>query len=130
MGPKLVCVGTLHTLMAFAALTLYSLQPNPNLDLSTMGNVLLTSLTCLTVGTIVNSFVKIRVMDNVIGGLLAILSSVYIAYDTKLIVGGKHQKHAYSEKEYILAALTLYQDVASLFVQILQILSRFSREED
>lgn len=124
-----MCLGTVHTLMAFVALTLYSLDPR-SADLTVLGNVLLTSLTSLTVGVLLNIFFRMPLLDNLISGALAVLSAAYIAYDTKMIVGGRHHKYAYDEKEYILAAMNLYQDVLQLFVQILKILHKLSDKDD
>jgi FtsH-binding integral membrane protein len=45
-----------------------------------------------------------------------------------MIVGGKHHKYAYNEREYVMAALTLYQDVINLFLRVLQILSKLDKE--
>jgi FtsH-binding integral membrane protein len=119
-------------LFAFVALTAYSFNINPTYDLTTAGNILLTSLTTLLVGSILNIFFNMPLLDNVISGGLAILSSVYIAYDTKQIIGGTHSKYSYSENEYILAAMNLYQDVLNLFIQIMKILAKLqaSREEN
>ena len=124
-----MCLGTVHTLLAFIALTAYSFNPNPKYDLTTAGNLLLTSSTCLLVGIILNSLFQFPLLDNIISGVIAILSSVYIAYDTQLIVGGKHTKFAFHENEYVLAAMGLYQDVLNLFVQILRILSKLEKSE-
>ena len=76
-----------------------------------------------------SSFFKFPILDNIISGVIAILSSVYIAYDTRLIVGGKHSKFAFHENEYVLAAMGLYQDVLNLFIQILRILAKLEKSE-
>ena len=62
-----------------------------------------------------------------ISGGSAAICAAYIAYDTQLIVGGKHKKRSYNAKEYILASLGLYQDVISLFLQIVSLLDRLER---
>ena len=48
----------------------------------------------------------------------AVIFSLYIVYDTQLMLGGKH-KHALSPEEYIFAALNLYIDFMQLFRFIL-----------
>ena len=50
----------------------------------------------------------------------AVIFSLYIVYDTQLMLGGKH-KHALSPEEYIFAALNLYLDIVNLFLYILAI---------
>lgn len=128
--PKLFCLGSVHTLVAFAAITLYSFQPNPKLDLTSKGAVLLTSLFAVTVGSFLGIFFKMPLLDNLLSAALAIIFASYIAYDTQMIVGGKHHKHAYGKDEYILAALNLYQDVINLFMQIMKLLRRTASTED
>lgn len=129
MGPRLVCLGTVHTLATFLAITLYSFQPNEKLDLTPLGNLLLTSLTSLTVGSLLNHFFRMPLVDNLISGAMAVVFATYLAYDTQKIVGGKHHKHAYSPKEYILAALNLYQDIISLFMHIVSILDKMEKSK-
>ena len=52
------------------------------------------------------------------GSLGALVFSLYIVYDTQLMMGGKH-KYALSPEEDIFAALNLYIDFMQLFRFIL-----------
>ena len=54
------------------------------------------------------------------GSLGALVFSLYIVYDTQLMMGGKH-KYALSPEEYIFAALNLYLDIINLFLYLLAI---------
>ena len=56
------------------------------------------------------------------GSIGALIFSLYIVYDTQLMMGGKH-KYALSPEEYIFAALNIYLDVINLFMYILMIVS-------
>ena len=47
----------------------------------------------------------------------AMIFSVYIVFDTQLIIGGKH--YAIDPEEYIFAALNLYLDIVILFRYLL-----------
>jgi FtsH-binding integral membrane protein len=51
----------------------------------------------------------------------ALLFSVYLVYDTQLMMGGKH-KYSISPEEYVFAALNLYLDIVQIFLYILQII--------
>jgi len=130
MNQKLVCAGSMHTLIVFLGMTLFAFQPNPKYDLTPFGTLLLNSLLGLTVGVIASAFFRIPLTSSLISGLSAVLFSVYIAYDTQLIVGGKHKKRAYNQKEYILAVLGLYQDAVSLFLTIMRILNATDRNSN
>ncbi|MGK3753581.1 MAG: FtsH-binding integral membrane protein [Bacillariaceae sp.] len=50
------------------------------------------------------------------------LFSLFLAYHTKLIVGGKHSKYRMSEKDYVFGACALYVDIVNIFLMILQLL--------
>ena len=54
------------------------------------------------------------------GAAGALVFSLYLVYDTQLMLGGKH-KYALSPEEYIFAALNLYLDIINLFLYILMI---------
>lgn len=56
------------------------------------------------------------------------LFSLFLAYHTKLIVGGKHAKYRMNEKDYVFGAMALYVDIIQIFLNILQIIGG-EREE-
>ena len=55
------------------------------------------------------------------GSAGALVFSLYIVYDTQLMMGGKH-KYSLSPEEYVFAALSLYLDIINLFLYILMII--------
>ncbi|XP_060564637.1 protein lifeguard 2-like [Ruditapes philippinarum] len=57
------------------------------------------------------------ILDCVYGGLAALVFSLFLIYDTQMIVGGR--KHEMSPEEYVYGALQLYIDVVYLFLIIL-----------
>jgi len=54
-----------------------------------------------------------------VGG--ALIFSMYIVFDTQLIVGGKHSKTRFGIDDYCMAAISLYIDIIQLFLYLLQI---------
>ena len=50
----------------------------------------------------------------------AVIFSLYIIYDTQIMLGGNH-KYSLSPEEYIFAALNLYLDIINLFLYLLSI---------
>jgi len=54
------------------------------------------------------------------GSLGALIFSLYLVYDTQLMLGGKH-KYSLSPEEYVFASLNLYLDVINIFLYILMI---------
>lgn len=57
----------------------------------------------------------------------ALIFSLYIIYDTQMMMGGKH-KYALDPEEYIFAALNIYLDVVNLFLYILMIVGATSSD--
>ncbi|KAL4228401.1 hypothetical protein ACF0H5_011449 [Mactra antiquata] len=57
------------------------------------------------------------ILDCVWGGLAALVFSLFLVYDTQMIVGGR--KHELSPEEYVYGALQLYIDVVYLFLILL-----------
>uniref|UniRef100_UPI0037E8E497 protein lifeguard 1 n=1 Tax=Semicossyphus pulcher TaxID=241346 RepID=UPI0037E8E497 len=51
-----------------------------------------------------------------------LLFSLYLVFDTQLILGGKHRKYEISPEEYVFAALNLYLDIVTLFLLLLQLI--------
>jgi FtsH-binding integral membrane protein len=54
-------------------------------------------------------------------GAGVLIFTMYIVYDTQMIVGGTHAKHQYTIDDYAFAALNLYLDIINLFIYLLQL---------
>lgn len=89
-----------------------------------MGNIFLTSSVAFLFGTFLQMFLKVDFLRNLLAGFGAVLFGSYLAYDTQMIIGGKHISRQYGQNEYILAALNLYQDAVNLFIQIMKIIGK------
>lgn len=63
-----------------------------------------------------------RVLQLVYGSFGAFVFSLYLIYDTQMMLGGEH-KYSISPEEYVFAALALYLDVINIFLYILRIVS-------
>ena len=59
------------------------------------------------------------VLQGVIGGIGAVLMSLFLAIDTQMLVGNK--RFRYDPEDYINAALQIYLDICFIFLYILQI---------
>jgi len=101
------------------ALTLFAFQTK--WDFTAMGGVLV----CVLVGLIIFGFVMIFVPGNkylqmIYGGAGALIFSLYLVYDTQMMMGGDH-KYSISPEEYVFAALALYLDVINIFLFVLRL---------
>lgn len=61
--------------------------------------------------------------DNLFNFVGALLFSVYLIYDTQLMMGGDH-KFSISPEEYVFAALNIYLDIIMIFLYILRLFGR------
>ncbi|KAJ9582266.1 hypothetical protein L9F63_003395 [Diploptera punctata] len=99
-------------------LTLFAFQTK--WDFTVMGGALFAALIILILFGIIATFIPGRIINLVYAACGALLFSLFLVYDTQLMIGGKH-KYTISPEEYIFAALNLYLDVINIFVYILAI---------
>ncbi|KAJ0178100.1 hypothetical protein K1T71_005923 [Dendrolimus kikuchii] len=103
------------------ALTLFAFQTK--WDFTGMGGALLCAAVILMLFGIIAIFLpKNQIVTLVYASLGALIFSLYLVYDTQLMMGGKH-KYSVSPEEYIFAALNLYLDIVNIFLYILTIIS-------
>lgn len=102
------------------ALTIFALQTK--YDFTVMGGFLLCAVVVLMLFGIICIFIPSnRIVTLVYASLGALIFSLYLVYDTQLMMGGKH-KYSISPEEYIFAALNLYLDIINIFLYILTII--------
>jgi len=102
------------------ALTIFAFQTK--IDFTAMGGALLAVLVVFILfGFIAAFFPQSRTLNLVYAAIGAIIFSMYIVYDTQIMVGGKH-KYSLSPEEYVFGALNLYLDIINLFMYILSII--------
>lgn len=100
-------------------LTIFAMQTK--YDFTMMGGVLLVAMVVFIIFGIVAMFLPGKIMTLVYGSCGALLFSIYLIYDTQLMMGGEH-KYSISPEEYIFAALNLYLDIVNIFLYILTII--------
>merc|ERR1712180_25912 len=55
-------------------------------------------------------------------GIGVLIFSLYLVYDTQMMMGGEH-KYSVSPEEYIFAALAIYLDIINLFLHIMRLVA-------
>jgi FtsH-binding integral membrane protein len=98
------------------ALTIFAMQTK--WDFTACGGILFVCVIILFIFGIVAICIPGKTMSLVYASLGALLFSVYLVFDTQLMLGGKH-KYSISPEEYIFAALNLYLDIINIFLYIL-----------
>ncbi|XP_045464173.1 protein lifeguard 1-like [Harmonia axyridis] len=105
----LICLG----------LTLFAFQTK--YDFTMIGGFLLVCCLILLMLGLVAIFFPGKTIRMVYASVGALLFSVYLIYDTQLMMGGEH-KYSISPEEYVFAALNLYMDIINIFIYILTII--------
>lgn len=100
-------------------LTIFAIQTK--IDFTMIGGILLIAVIVLLVVTIVAIFFPSKLFIIIIASAGALLFSIYLIYDTQLMMGGDH-KYSISPKEYIFAALNIYVDIINIFIFILTLI--------
>lgn len=120
----LLAVG-ITALICFS-LTAFAFQTK--VDFTAMGGVLLILVIILMVAGIILMFVPaikpIRILYASAG---AFIFSLYLIYDTQMMMGGNH-KYSLSPEDYVFAALAIYLDIVNIFLYILQIINELSKD--
>uniref|UniRef100_UPI00398E4C76 protein lifeguard 3-like n=1 Tax=Pristiophorus japonicus TaxID=55135 RepID=UPI00398E4C76 len=69
--------------------------------------------------TIVLSFKYIPWLHMLYSAIAAIVFTLFLAFDTQLILGNR--RHSISPEEYVYGALRLYTDIVQIFTHLLQL---------
>ena len=108
------------TVVLVLGLTLFALQTK--IDFTACGGILFVALLSLMLfGICMWFFPNSKTVNIVYASLGAFIFSIYIIFDTQLMMGGKH-KYSLDPEEYIFASLNLYLDIINLFLYILSII--------
>lgn len=111
------------TAVITAGLTLFAFQTT--CDFTVFGGALCVGIIVLFVFSIICLIFPSKMFMLVISCVGALLFSMYIVYDTQMMIGGDH-KYSISPEDYVFATLNLYLDIVMLFTYILYILGILS----
>lgn len=120
---EIVLTAALMTLAVVVGLTIYAFKTKT--DFTLLGSLLFIFSAIMLVFGIVIIFTDNNILHLIYSGVGVFLFSIYLVYDTQLIVGNHTLKLGVDD--YILGAIMLYTDIISLFVYILDILNRITK---
>ena len=119
-GKELILLSLFSTGIVFFTLSLYVLITKRNFDF--LGGFLYVGFFVLLISVIINLFFYIPLLHLVLSGIIVILASSMILYDTSRIVNG-------GENNYILATISIYLNIYNMFLALLSIFNAlFSRD--
>jgi len=118
-----VCLAAGMTLCIVASMTVYACTTTS--DFTGMGPYLFVALMSMcAVGLMACIMsmcgVDVKPMMYVYDGFGALLFTMYLVYDTQMIMGGNH-KVQFDIDEYVFAALNLYLDIINIFLYLLEL---------
>jgi modulator of FtsH protease len=119
-GPSLVLQALGGTALVFLTLSGYALTTRK--DFSFMSGFLVTGMVVVIVAMLLNLFLQIPVLSLAMSGVIVLLMSGFILFDTSRIVNG-------GETNYIRATVSLYLSVYNLFTSLLHLLGAFGGDE-
>lgn len=117
-NPKLVIMAAAMTCGVVAALTLYACTTKT--DFTIYGSLLFVVSVVMILFGIFAMFSQNKLVHIIYSSLGVIAFSIYLIYDTQLIVGNHENKLEIDD--YIIGAMMLYIDIINLFLHILSLL--------
>lgn len=121
--PKLVLMAAAMTCAIVLSLTIYAWTTKT--DFTIMGSMMFVISCVMLLFGIFMLFTQNKTL-NIIYSCLGVLAfSIYLVYDTQLIVGNHQNKLEIDD--YILGSIMLYLDIINLFLHILNLLKQLNR---
>ena len=116
--PITVFIAAVLTASIVVALTIYACTTRK--DFTVCGGLLFTALMALFVASIFSFFFRNKILQIVISAVSVVIFSIYLIFDTQLILGNGALKLTIDD--YIFAAMSLYLDVIRIFLEILKLI--------
>lgn len=119
-SPEIVLMAAVMCLIVVVALTIYAFTTKT--DFTLMGSALFIFGAVMFIFAIFLMFTDNPILHIIYSSLGVILFSLYLVYDTQLIVGNHSNK--LDIDDYIIGSAMLYTDIIGLFLNILELLNR------
>lgn len=127
MDAQIILVAAGMTAVIVLALSVFACQTK--IDFTGMGSYLYAALWSLVLfGIVINFGWAPGGARNIYLLIGVLIFSLYLVYDTQIIVGGEHKSFQFDMDDYVLAALVIYLDIINLFILLLQLLNGGRRD--
>jgi modulator of FtsH protease len=120
-GGQIIMTSLGATGLIFLTLSGYVLTTRK--DFSYLGGFLFIATMVIFLAAIAGIFLKMPILNLLISGGFALISSAFILFTTSQIING-------GEDSYIMATASLYVSIFNLFVSLIQLLSAFAGNRD
>jgi FtsH-binding integral membrane protein len=122
-SPRIVLMAATMTCAMTIGLTIYACTTKT--DFTVFNSLLFVAALVLLLLGIFVMFTQNKVLHIIYCCLGVFIYSIYLIYDTQLLIGNK--ENALDVEDYILGAMMLYLDIINLFIYLLQILKAADR---
>ena len=119
IGPEVPAYAFGATAVIFGALTSYAMVSKR--DFSFMRGFLMAGSIAVLLAIVANFFMQISVFSLIISSIVVVLSSAGILYSTSAAING-------GEDNYVILAATIYADLWSMFMSLMNIIGFASRD--
>lgn len=119
-GPQIVATAFGGTGVIFLGLSAYAITTRK--DFSFMGGFLITGLMVVLLAALANIFFAMPLLSLTISGVVVMLMSGFILYDTSRMING-------GESNYLYMTVSLYLNIFNLFVHLLHLIGALSNND-
>lgn len=113
-------IAVVITFAIVVGLTLFAFQTK--IDFTGFGVYLFVFGLVLMLFGLISIILRSNLLNILYAAFGAGLFSMYLVFDTQLMIGGKH-KYSISPEDYVFASLNIYLDIINLFLLILRLVS-------
>ena len=119
LDPKMILIAAIMTLGIFVGLTIFAFFIKS--ELTILRGLIFTSGMTLLIMIVFLIIMPNRYIFTIVCSVVVVIVSIYIIYDTRLIVG--HSKYnSLSYDDYIIGAVLVYSDIITLFLWLLSLI--------
>lgn len=115
----MVLIALVLTTLVVVSLTIYAMTTKS--DFTMMGGLFFILAAVLLGASLLGFFFRNRIYSVALSSLCVVIYGLFLIYDTQLIIGNK--RHALSYDDYVLGSLSLYIDIVTIFMELLNILN-------
>lgn len=119
-GGQIVGTAFAMTGITFLGLSAYAITSRRNFNM--LGGMLFAGLIVAVIASIANIFLQIPALSLAVSGVMVLLMSGYILYDTSRMVNG-------GESNYVMMTVSLYLNIYMLFVHLLNIVGFLNSDD-
>lgn len=120
---EIVWIALLFTIISCGILILFAFQTKYDFTkwLGVLTYALIILFVLSIISLIISFFVKIKIISLIISLVSCMLFMMFLVLDMQMVIGGG--RYEYSQEDYIDAAISIYLNIITIYIEILRILN-------